>query len=115
MLDIWREADDVGSVSIGYIEVRAAIARRLPSPVRARARALLDEYWQEIQTVAVDDRLLALAAHAADTHGLRALDALHLAAAQELREPGLVFVTWDDELGRAARAAGFAIAPAGVS
>lgn len=115
MFDAWLGADELSCVSIGYLEVRAAIARRLPRRARPRARHLLDEYWQAVETVAVDDTLLALAAHAADAHGLRALDALHLAAAQEIQEAGLVFVTWDEELGRAARAAGFAIAPAGLS
>jgi uncharacterized protein len=115
MFETWLGADELSCVSIGYLEVRAAIARRLPTRARPRARRLLDEYWQAVETVAVGDTLLALAARAADTHGLRALDALHLAAAQEIQEPELVFVTWDEELGRAAQAAGFAIAPAGVS
>jgi predicted nucleic acid-binding protein len=62
--------------------------------------------------VPVDDELVGRAARAADTHRLRALDALHLAAAERIREPGLVFATWDAELEGAARRAGFATAPA---
>jgi predicted nucleic acid-binding protein len=91
--------------------VRAAIARRLPGRPRPWPRRLLGEYWQAVETVTVDDVLVGDAGHAADTYGLRAPDALHLAAAERIRSRDLVFATWDAELGRAARRAGFATIP----
>jgi predicted nucleic acid-binding protein len=111
LLAAWHEADDVICVTIGYVELRAAIARRLAPRAQARARRLLDGRWQDVQTVTVDAELVRRAARVADTHRLRALDALHLAAAERIREPGLVFATWDAELERAARDAGFATLP----
>jgi predicted nucleic acid-binding protein len=109
---VWHAADEVSCVSIGYVEVRGAIARRLSARAGSRARERLDEYWQAIQTVAVDDALVGLAAQIADVRRLRTLDALHLAAAERVREVGLVLATWDAELGRAARDASFATIPA---
>jgi uncharacterized protein len=111
MLDLWHEANEVFCVSIGYLEVRAAIARRLRPRAAARARPLLDEYWQEVQTVAVDDWLIGIAARVADAARLKTLDALHLAAAQEIQDMALVFATWDEELRQAAQAAGLSTVP----
>lgn len=111
MRDVWDAAEEVSCVSIGYVEVRGAIARRLPPRAADRARSELAEYWQTIETVAVDDTLVGLAARIADVRRLRTLDALHLAAAEEIGDVGLVFGTWDAELGRAARDAGFATIP----
>jgi uncharacterized protein len=108
MLRLWREADEVIALSVGYVEVRATIARRLPNGAARRARRLLDTYWQQIETVAADDVLVDAAARIADEHRLRALDALHLAAARHVRQHDIVFVTWDNELARAARADSFA-------
>jgi predicted nucleic acid-binding protein len=109
---VWNAAEEVACVSIGYVEVRGAIARRLSPRAGNRARGKLDGYWQAIETVAVDDALVGHAAQIADVRRLRTLDALHLAAAERVREVGLVVATWDAELGRAARDAGFATVPA---
>jgi len=45
--------------------------------------------------------------------GLRSLDAVHLATALSINEPGLDFITYDDRLGRAAEARGFHIVQPG--
>ncbi len=45
---------------------------------------------------------------------LRSLDALHLAAALEMRPDVTVFATYDRRLGRDARAAGFAVVAPGL-
>jgi predicted nucleic acid-binding protein len=47
----------------------------------------------------------------AEMYALRALDAVHLAAALALANEELVVATWDDWLGAAARTAGLAVAP----
>jgi predicted nucleic acid-binding protein len=112
VLEAWGESKEVACVSIGYVEVRSAIARRLAPRAASRARSLLTEHWREMQTVTVDDGLIALAVETSERHRLRALDALHLAAAEQVRSEDLVFATWDDELRQAARARGFATLPA---
>jgi predicted nucleic acid-binding protein len=110
MESLWNDAEDVVCMSLGYLEGRVAIARRLPRRARGSARRLLDERWQDIETVEPDDRLLALAVGVADAYRLRPLDALHLAAAVQTGG-NLTFATWDGELAEAARAAGFETAP----
>jgi predicted nucleic acid-binding protein len=111
MFHIWRSADVVVSISIGYVEARASLARRLAPQSRARARRRLAEYWQPVETVRVDELLISDAADIADSRRLKALDALHLAAAEHVRDEALVFVTWASELGQAAQDAGFATLP----
>jgi hypothetical protein len=108
---LWIEADEIACVSIGYVEVRAMIARRLPARAAAPARRRLDRYWDEIDAVAIDDDLVGLAARVTDRYRLRALDALHLATAQLIGGPEVVLATWDVELRQAARDAGFATLP----
>jgi predicted nucleic acid-binding protein len=110
MENLWNHAEDVVCMSLGYLEGRAAIARRLPRRARAGARRLLDDRWQDVQTIEPDDRLLTLAVGVADAYRLRTLDALHLAAAVQTGG-SLTFATWDGELAEAARAAGFETAP----
>jgi predicted nucleic acid-binding protein len=111
VLELWTEADAVFCVTIGYLEMRSAIARRLRPRIADRARRRLDEYWQEVDTVTVDDRLVGLAAAVADLRRLRTFDALHLAAAREIEHVDLLFATWDVELAEAAVAEGLAVVP----
>jgi predicted nucleic acid-binding protein len=109
-LEVWGNAERVACISLGYVEAWSAIARRLTAKAARRARGQLDELWDGVEIIDVDDGLVAAAVRVADAHRLRALDALHLAAAYEIRTSGLVFATWDRELARAATAAGFALA-----
>ena len=74
------------------------------------ARAVRDE-WPVFEVVEVDQRLAESAAQLALEHGLRSLDALHLAAAQVLERADLVLATWDARLHRAALAAGLDVLP----
>jgi hypothetical protein len=108
---LWNDAGDVFCLDVGYVEIRAAIARRLDRRAARRARSLLDEYWGSVETSSTDDRLLARALQVVDAHQLRALDALHLAAALDHGASGLTFATWDVEQRRAAAAEGIVVAP----
>ena len=47
------EADSVTCLSLGYLEMRSAIARRVARRMAVRAWARLDERWQEIETLAM--------------------------------------------------------------
>jgi predicted nucleic acid-binding protein len=109
---LWSEADSVLSAAIAELEARAAIARRLSSRPAVIARSELAARWSEMEIVPLGEPLLAAAGDTADAHRLRALDAVHLAAALSLRDPTVVFATWDGELAHAARGAGFATIPA---
>jgi predicted nucleic acid-binding protein len=110
MLELWSGADEIVSLSVGYVECRAAIARRIAPRSERLADRLLDALWEQVETVAVDFGLIGLAARTAGVHRLRALDALHLAAAVQTAGE-LTFATWDGELAGAARAEGFATVP----
>jgi predicted nucleic acid-binding protein len=105
---LWIDADDIACISIGYVEVRAMIARRLVGRATARARRELDERWDGVDEVAVDDRLVELATRITDRYRLRALDSLHLAAAHLIGDADLAIATWDGDLRRAARQSGLA-------
>jgi uncharacterized protein len=108
---LWDEADSVTCLSLGYVEMRSAIGRRVGRRTAVHAWSRLDQRWQRIETLDVDDGLIALAVRAADTHGLRTLDALHLAAALSMRRTEVVVVSYDAELRRASELEGFAVAP----
>lgn len=112
--EIWAQAHDATCASIGYVELRAMIARRLSGRTASRARLRLDELWESIDTVPVDEWLVAGAARVADGYRLRALDAIHLAAATLVQDEDLVLATWDEELRRAAQGAGFSTVPTGA-
>lgn len=109
---LWNAAEGACCVSIGYVEVCAALARRLPAPAARRGRRRLDRQWGEVQVIDVGERLIVSAARLATRHRLRALDALHLASALATRLNALTLVSWDGELRRAAAAEGLAVSPA---
>ena len=68
--------------------------------------------WSSVDVVEVDRVLADHAAALAVNHRLRALDALHLAAALTLAHDIPIFVTWDRDLHRAAREEGLRTLPA---
>jgi predicted nucleic acid-binding protein len=111
MLEIWSQAHEVYCISLGHLEVRSAIRRRLVGRELTLAQRRLAAAWSGVEVREVEGGLLRLAERALDAHGLRTSDALHLAAALELRLRGLVLATWDSELRAAARAEGLATAP----
>ena len=87
------------------------MARRLSGRRASAALRELGLRWSEIDAIAVDDPLVDEAAKIAGRFRLRALDALHLAAASLAPGPKLVMATWDAELRQATRAVGLATAP----
>jgi predicted nucleic acid-binding protein len=61
--------------------------------------------WVRYWVVPVTEALIRDAAHFAETHVLRAYDAIHLASARLVAgddETGVTIATWDTELERAA-------------
>jgi uncharacterized protein len=106
---LWDDAELVVASRLVYPEARAAIA------AAARARRISDEVdavdaledvYAELRVLALDEALVRTAGELASRHALRGYDAVHLASALAVRADDVVLVTWDDELGEAARATG---------
>lgn len=116
---LWRTSGRRATSVVAYVEARAAIAAASRdgriSPAGADSRRVeLDRRWRQCEPVAIDDLLLRLAGSVADSEGLRALDAIHLATALRLGVARTVFVTWDRRLAAAAIRLGLAVAPANL-
>ena len=102
-------ADQVACCRLGFIEVWRAIAQ-LPVDVSVLHHAFeLD--WTDVRVVEIDADVTRAAATLAVAHGLRSLDALHLAAAETVAGPDLRVITWDRRLWQAARALGLVVLP----
>lgn len=115
---LWDGADHVVSVRLVYPEGRAALAQahrlgRLTARQLSDAVAEFDARYEELDLVEIDQRLARHAGDLAEAHGLRAYDAVHLAAADRVRDLELVVVAGDGALLDAATAEGMAIAAVG--
>lgn len=108
---LWDDADDVVSVRIAYVEAAAAIAqaRRIGRLTRRQQRdavMLLDDKWQQLQLVDIDDPLVRRAGALADQHSLRGYDATHCAGAESISDADVVAASGDRQLIAAWRALG---------
>ncbi len=116
---LWDEASIRLTSVITFAEARAALAAATRagrvSAARLRpARTALEDHWDEIARLRVDDTIVRAAGELAGEHALRGYDAVHLASATHAAEGGtILFVTWDASLGVAARSAGLPVAPTG--
>lgn len=99
---------------ITYVETRSAFSRRrrdgsLTLTDYHRVVREFDREWERYFVIPVTDSLVKSAGKLAETHGLRAYDALHLTSADFFRnktkEP-VVFGCWDSRLEAAARRQG---------
>ncbi len=84
---------------------------RLTVPQLRAAVRELEARYQELDLVELDDVLARRAGHLADLHRLRDYVAVHLAAADRVRDPDLVVVAGDRALLAAATTEGMAAAP----
>lgn len=113
--DVVRAAmDEVKSWSccrIGFVETARAVGRA----AGAAALAIVESEWISFKVIEVDHALSVRAAQLAVSSGLRSLDAMHLAAALELRGSDMTFATWDRSLHRAARKQGLRTLPAALA
>ena len=87
---IWSSADAVASVTLITVEAHAAIAaaargRRLTAAQARDAGGELDALLRGLHLIPVTDELVAAAAELAAVEGLRGYDAVHLAAALDIR------------------------------
>ena len=105
-----EQATSVGTSLVTLVETRAALSRRRHhgdvSPSHHRvALASFAEDWERVVRIDVNEGLATRAAHLAETHRLRAYDAIQLASgllfAERLGDDTL-FGSWDDTLDAAA-------------
>jgi predicted nucleic acid-binding protein len=95
----------------GYVETVRAVGLAAGKTV---AKTVAKE-WSMFGIVEIDQRLVEDAAALAINHGLRSLDAMHLAAALVLPQEDLVFATWDRRLHLAAGRTGLILFPENLS
>lgn len=104
------EAELIATSSIAYVEARAAFARRYwERGLTAGAhRSLIrdfDQDWSRYLAVEVAAPVIREAARLAESHRLRAYDAVHLASARAVSgrvASPFIFASWDAALERAA-------------
>jgi hypothetical protein len=94
------------------VEVRRNLARLLSGRPLATARAAFADDLRSISIVELDEATCESAASIAEATGARTRDALHLAAAQRVSEPGVSFLTFDLRQAQAARAIGLVVVTA---
>jgi predicted nucleic acid-binding protein len=112
---LWDGADRVVSVWLVYAETRAALAQaerlgRLTARQLRDAVTAFDSLFEAIDLVEVDDTLARRAGELAQVRQLRGYDAVHLAAADRVRDPNVVVVAGDGALLEAATAEGMTVA-----
>jgi uncharacterized protein len=99
----------VATSAIGRIELMRVVARYGESGQSERARYLLDG----LDILPLTEQVLALA-ETVGPPSLRALDAIHLAAAAQIKRELTAFVTYDHRLLDGCRAVGFTAASPGA-
>ncbi|MDX6609974.1 MAG: uncharacterized protein QOF85_1899 [Solirubrobacterales bacterium] len=109
VVEAMRSANAYKMCRVGFVETVRAVARGgEPDDVEK-----MESDWTRVDVIEVDTALAEQAAELAVHHGLRTLDALHLAAALAVsddEEP--TFLTWDVDLHHAAREEGLRTLPA---
>lgn len=73
------------------------------------AREQFERDWSMIEIVEIDGELCERAADLAEVTGVRALDAVHLAAAHRAGAPRVSFATFDLRQAQAARSLGWMV------
>lgn len=99
----WDDADTVVSCRLLYVEAAAALAQayrmhRLGRDTHASASRLLDDLWEQIDIVEIDDQLVRSAAALTQRLSLHGSNAIHCASAARLVQPQLVAAARDDRL-----------------
>jgi len=116
MRSLWEEGLPTAGSAIGYSELCCALASvvrsgRLPAAAADEVLERANDIWKRVFTIAADEALARHAGALGVQHGLRALDAIHVATALTLSEAEPMMVSWDGGLRRAAAAEGLAVFP----
>jgi uncharacterized protein len=112
---LWDVADNVVAVRLIYAEARAALAQatRLGRLAATDLDATIDSLeglYANLDLLEVDERLVRRSGELAQHHALRGYDAIHLAAAERIRDDATVMVAGDHDLCAAAGTLGMAVA-----
>ena len=99
----WDDSDAIVSCRLSHVEAAAALAQarrlgRLTTKEHAGSLTRLDDLWDQINVVEVDDMLIRHAEGLAAQFGLRGYDAVHCACAEQLTDQDLVAATGDRQL-----------------
>ena len=116
--DIWDRADRLVSVRLSQMETRAALAQsarigRISSKHLRSSVGELEDLLDQVDMVDVDDDLIREAGDLAEDQGLRAYNAVHLAAARRVDDLDVIVVAGDRALLAAAEALGMSVAAIG--
>jgi uncharacterized protein len=116
---LWDVADNVVAVRLIYAEARAALAQatrmgRLRAADLTTALDGLEGLYASLDLLEVDERLVRRAGELAQHHALRGYDAVHLAAAERVRDDATVMAAGDRGLCTAAGSLGMAVADTSV-
>lgn len=115
-----QEAEVLATSRVAYPETLAALARRwregdLDDKSFQRVKVAFQEQWSAFAILDLNE---TTAGELAITHALRGFDAIHLAAALDLRREAeailVAFTAFDDRLARAARAEGLQVLDANM-
>jgi len=114
--EVWNSGVAVATSRISRAELTCALAAAVRSGRDDRERVdanVVDGGFlaEKASFVEADDDVVKSAAILGVRHGLRGLDAIHLASAVTLREFGPTLVSWDERQRRAARAEGLQVYP----
>lgn len=109
--ETWHGAHTRISSRLLYPEARAGLARahrmqRLGRPEQRAARREIESLLEEADFVEVTEDIAWRAGDLAETHALRAYDAVHLASAETIADDATVLVAADGDLLEAAHAYG---------
>jgi predicted nucleic acid-binding protein len=115
MHELWRSAVPTATSELTVVELACALAaasrsRRLEGEV---ASSVVDGSYvsERVDLVAADMTVVRAAARLGIDHGIRALDALHVASALVLAGAEPTLVSWDERQRRAAAAEGLPVYP----
>jgi hypothetical protein len=115
---LWDASTRAISSIVLYPEARAALKRahrerRLTTPGLGIAIDEIGRVWDHLERVGLSTALAIRAGELAHAYDLRGYDAVHLAAAEAVASPDMVFVAADRELCAAAARLGLATARIG--
>ncbi len=113
---LWDGCDAALSSRLAYPEVRAALAAAarnhdLTGSELADAERDWENFWAATRPVELIAAVEQHAGHLARAHALRGADAVHLASALAVGDPGLIVAVWDRRLHAGSQAAGCRVAP----
>lgn len=106
---ILDESDEILTSRLVYLEVLRNLRRLVNSRDFAVLLAEFDIDYSRMTTVEIGDGVWTIASEIAIDHGVKSLDALHLATALSVAAEPLEFVTFDKRQARAAEWLGMSV------